>query len=71
MRTIAVLFAFALVTSTTYLSGQQPAAATSAQPAATTQDYSAESVVVEKLSTVYRFATVGTGSREMTAVIRI
>lgn len=71
MRTIAVLFAFALVTSTTYLSGQQPAAATSAQPAATTQDYSAESVVVEKLSTVYRFAAVGTGSREMTAVIRI
>ena len=71
MRTFAVLFAFALVTPATYLSGQQPAAVTSTQPAATSQDYSAESVVVEKLSTVYRFAADGTGSREMTAVIRI
>ncbi|MBS1799767.1 MAG: DUF3857 domain-containing protein [Acidobacteria bacterium] len=68
MRSTAVLFALALMTPTAPVLSQS-----AAPPAAAAQasDYSAESVVVERLDSVYRFAADGTGSREVSAVLRI
>ena len=84
MRFTAVLFVFALVMPTTSSPGQQagggvPSTTTKSAPSGSSQngppdsrnDYAAESLVVERLETIYRYSASGAGTREISAVVRI
>jgi hypothetical protein len=85
MRFIVVLLVFALGMYPARSRGQatgvtkvsSPQKGSSSEPQKTGQapgsarDYSAESLIIEKLDTVYRYRADGTGSREITAVVRI
>ena len=72
MRSTAVLFFFALVMPPVSVFGQSSGNGVVTKtlkvelpPDGVKRDYSAESIVVEQLSTVYRFAADGTGVREI------
>jgi hypothetical protein len=85
MRFIVVLLVFALGIYPARSRGQAtgatkvslPQEVSSSEPQKTGQapssarDYSAESLIIEKLDTVYRYRADSTGSREITAVARI
>ncbi|WP_035346972.1 DUF3857 domain-containing protein [Edaphobacter aggregans] len=78
MRSTAVLSFFALVMLPVSVLGQGSGDGVVTRtlkvelpPGEVKRDYSAESIVVEQLSTVYRFAADGTGVREISAVTLI
>lgn len=73
-RIIAIVLSFSLLTSLQSLRAQTSKPATPAKPAESAQqkpadkqkpDYSQEAVVVEQVSTTYRFEKDGTGQREL------
>jgi hypothetical protein len=75
MRTTAVLFFFALVMPSVSALGQGSSGGVVTRslkvdlpPSDVKRDYSAESIVVERMETIYRFAADGTGSREIAVV---
>ncbi|QNI36849.1 DUF3857 domain-containing transglutaminase family protein [Edaphobacter albus] len=83
MRSTVVLLAFALVMSVIPSSGQETRHTDSALPnktassvppesaSAAKPDYSAESIIVERMDSIYRYTADGTGTRETTAVVLI
>lgn len=81
MRTFAGLLFFAIAVQSVRVTGQiQNGSQSSTTPSTsnsnskTTGDpasYPSESLVIERLDTVYRYAADGTGSKEITGVIRV
>lgn len=78
MRSTVVLFFFALVMPPVSALGQGSSGGVVTKtlkvdvpPSEEKRDYSAESIVVERLDTVYKFAADGTGVREISAVTLI